>query len=347
MGGAVEQMPPELHLMRVTVAPELLATLAALDEVAWIDPWGEPQTDLNLAREFSGANYLEEQTGFTGQGVRGEVMDTGIDVNHPDFQHTGGVLIHAGNSGSPGHGTEVTGPVFGDGTGNPAARGMSPSGKIVFASFFDVTNRPAHTAELVDPEDVYQCVFQTNSWGSPHSTLYTAVSAEMDDMIFDNDLLILNSQGNTGNNLSRPESWGKNVVGVGGVNHNNTPTTSDDFHCCGSTGPAADGRVKPDLVHFYDDILTTGPGGGYVVAGGTSLSTPITAGYFGLFHQMWHNDVFHNEPAGTTVFESRPHFSLAKAAMINTARQWAFSGASANLGRMHQGWAARTSTRRC
>jgi hypothetical protein len=339
-GGAVAPWTGSGRLLRVHADAELVASLVALDAVAFVEPWTAPETDLSLARLFSGADYLEAQTGFTGQGVRGEVMDTGVDETHPDFQHTGGVLIHAGNSGTPAHGTASTGAVFGDGTGNAAARGMCPSGKIVFASFFDVVDRAAHTAELVDPLDVYQCVFQTNSWGSSHTTSYTSITAEMDDLIFDNDLLILNSQGNTGSSLGRPEAWAKNVLGIGGINHNNTLSTNDDLWTGASTGPAADGRIKPDLVHFFDNVLTTAPGGGYVITGGTSISTPITAGYFGLFFQMWHNDVFHNDPSGSTVFESRPHFSTAKAAMINTAFHWPFSGAAHNLARTKQGWGA-------
>ena len=55
---------------------------------------------------------------------------------------------------------------------------------------------------------------------------------------------------------------------------------------------------------------------------------------------MWHNDVFNNNPTGATAFDSAAHFETAKAAMINTAIPWSFSGANADLTRVHQGFGA-------
>jgi hypothetical protein len=53
---------------------------------------------------------------------------------------------------------------------------------------------------------------------------------------------------------------------------------------------------------------------------------------------MWHAGSFGNTPGAGTVFAARPHFTLAKAAMINTATPWNFSGSSANLSRAKQGF---------
>jgi hypothetical protein len=161
----------------------------------------------------------------------------------------------------------------------------------------------------------------------------------MDDILLSNDIVVVQSHGNSGSPEGRPESWAKNVVSSGGVNHNDTLTTGDDSWGGASSGPATDGRIKPDLAHFYDNIFTTGSGG-HTVFGGTSAATAINAGHFGLFFQMWHNNVWNNSATGTTVFESRPHARLARAAMINTARQWRFDGANHNLTRVHQGWGA-------
>src|SRR5262249_1032742 len=69
----------------------------------------------------------------------------------------------------------------------------------------------------------------------------------------------------------------------------------------------------------------------------TSAATPITAGHFGLFFQMWHNGIFGN-PVSDTVFNSRPHQSTARAFLINTAQQWDFSGTTDDRTRTHQGW---------
>jgi hypothetical protein len=70
---------------------------------------------------------------------------------------------------------------------------------------------------------------------------------------------------------------------------------------------------------------------------GTSSATPITAGHFGIFFQMWHNGVFGNPTAGS-VFDSRPHMTTAKAVMINTAVQWDMTLPGANTTRVRQGF---------
>ena len=127
---------------------------------------------------------------------------------------------------------------------------------------------------------------------------------------------------------------------MGGVNHQETLTKSDDFWGNASIGPAADGRVKPDLCHFYDTIFTTDDTvSGYIQFCCTSGATPIVAGHFGLFFQMWSEGIFGNDAdPEATVFENRPHSTTAKAVMINTADSYPFSGANANLTRTHQGW---------
>jgi len=151
------------------------------------------------------------------------------------------------------------------------------------------------------------------------------------------------SQSNAGDQMSRPQAWAKNIVSGGGMYHYDTLTKADDqWNYGASIGPASDGRIKPDLYHFYDDILTTTSGSptAYTTGfGGTSGATPIIAGHFGLFYQMWSDGIFGNtvDPQGT-VFENRPHMTTAKAMMINGADQYPFNGTTGDKTRMHQGW---------
>jgi hypothetical protein len=343
LGGAARAIFPEGFRFEVELTPEQLVAVMALPDVAGLDRWGPAEIDLDVVRQFSGADALEVATGFSGQGVRGECCDTGIQETHAEFQHDGGVLLHGPNGSYLYHGTQVAGVVFGGGV-VPKARGILPQGKIVFARYDDLYNgtksRYTHTAELLDPAGPYRCVFQTNSWGSPQTSSYTTVSQEMDDILFLHDIVITQSQSNTGSTLSRPQAWAKNIVAVGGVVHNNTVTRNDDSWGGASIGPATDGRIKPDLAHFYDGVYAASDGNTYSEFGGTSNATPCTVGHFGLFFQMWHNNVWNNNATGATVFDSRPSARLARAALINTAGQWAFSGAAHNLTRTHQGWGA-------
>ena len=340
-GGAVELEDAGKYLMRATLTPMQIAQLARHDRVLFIDRWGALEADMNISRELSGANYVETVAGFTGEGVRGEVYDLGFNTSHGDFASRP-LIIHD-NAGSDSHGAATSGIVFGDGTGNPAARGILPSGQGIVArsDTLGQASRYQHTGELL--EAPYYGVFQTSSVGSPRTFFYTTISADTDAALFDFDVLHCQSQSNAGNQDSRPQAWAKNILSGGGVRHYDTLDTSDDCWCNGaSVGPASDGRIKPDLCHFYDDTLTTTTGGpaAYTTSfGGTSGATPNICGYTGLFFQMWSEGVFGNEvDPGQSVFDNRCHMTTAKAVMINTATQYAFSGEGHDLTRVHQGW---------
>ncbi|MEW5882771.1 MAG: S8 family serine peptidase [Armatimonadota bacterium] len=340
LGALVHEYDRGGSLMVATLSPSQLLSAAKIDEVFWIDLWSAPETDMDIAREIGGANFIESVEGFTGQGVRGEVMDGNVRDTHVDLR-TPPLLFHGSRSGSSSHGTPTTGIVFGKGIGNRQGRGMLPDGQGIFADYdFARTIRYTHTMELL--EAPYFAVFQSNSWGDARTRSYTNISFQMDEIIFDADFLICQSQSNAGTQDSRPQAWAKNIVSVGGVYHRNTLTKSDDAWSGGaSIGPAADGRIKPDLTHFYDNIFTTSSSSdtSYTTGfGGTSGATPITAGHFGVMFQMWHKGVFGNFAPGHSVFEARPHFSTAKAIMINAADQYPFSGTGHDLTRVHQGW---------
>ncbi len=336
VGGAVDSMRGTGPLLDATLTPEQLRRVIRSDQVFFVDRWLPPRSYMDNVRADGGADYVESVDGFTGAGVRGEVMDTGLLTSHQAWQHP--PIIHGTNNGSISHGTSVYGVVFGDGTGNSAGRGMLPDAQGIFAQS-SFTDRPDHIAELV--QDPYYAVFQTNSWGSCCTTAYTTESMEIDQIIFDQDIVILQAQANTGSRSSDVSAWAKNNVSVGGIRHFNTLTRGDDaWSNAGSIGPADDGRVKPDLAYWYDSILTTSSSGGYTTGfGGTSAATPMTAGHFGLMFEMWSAGIFGNATArGGSVFDNRPHATTAKALMINTAEPYDFTGAAADLTRVHQGW---------
>ena len=295
---------------------------------------------MNIVRSSGGVNYIENAFGYRGEGVRGEVMDNGLRQTHNDLRSGNLPLIHNSlNTNEPSnHGTSTYGIVFGRGTVNPQGRGMLPEGQGIFADRDFLSDRYAHTARLVS--EPYNAVFQSNSWGTTPTQYYRTVSAELDDVVFLNDILIVHSQSNTGSRMSRPEAWAKNVVSVGGIYHFGTATYDDDLWNSGAShGPASDGRIKPDLAHFNDGIFTTSRASdsSYTDFTGTSAAVPITAGHFGIFYQMWHNGLFDN-PVGQSVFESRPHMTTAKAIMINTAEQWDMTRPGTDIRREHQGF---------
>ena len=342
-GARLAAWAPSGHILELWVTPQQLLRLAAHDEVMWIDAWTPDGDDMDLVRTDSGANWLETTHGTCGQGVRGEVLDSGVQQDHPDFD---GILMHT-TADVQSHGTSTYGIVFGngnrDGDGNAQGTGHLPSStgcasQGIFADYGVVTDRFAHTQQLKGSP--YFASFQSNSWGGGLTTLYDSVSAQMDDIIWRLDIAITQSQSNSGSRLSRSQAWAKNIISVGGVRHFNTLATADDSWTNGaSIGPAEDGRIKPDVSYWYDSIFTTTTGSGYTSGfGGTSAATPETAGVLGLMVQMWSDNVWGTNPTGTTVFERQPHASTIKALLMNNTWQYAFAGAAHDLTRVHQGW---------
>jgi serine protease AprX len=340
IGGLVNQVDSGKFLLQATLSPDQLWRVITWDEVHFVDRWGPYGKDMDKAREYGGADYIESVAGYDGYGVRGEVFDAGFNTGHGDFASR--PLIEHGSCGSDCHGASTSGIVFGDGTGDPTARGLLPAGQGIIGDYQTIgltgPTRYQHTGE--ETQDPYYCVFETSSVGSPQVNNYTTDSADTDAALFDFDIVHCQSQSNTGSTLSRPQAWAKNIVSGGAAYHYDTLDPADDCWCGGaSTGPATDGRIKPDLCGYYDKIHTTTCGGSTAYTddfGGTSGATPIIAGHFGLFFQMWADGIFGNEvdPAGT-VFDNRPHMTTAKAVMINNAHQYPLTS---DLSRVHQGW---------
>ncbi|MET9632520.1 S8 family serine peptidase [Lentzea sp. NPDC006480] len=339
-GGRVIVISDDREHIMATLDAGQAAQVAKLPAVIAIDPVSAPETDMAISRESSGANYVETAGGYRGQGVRGEVMDGGFRLTHQEFrarppvQHT--------TTDEIAHGTSTYGQIFASGVSAPH-RGVLSEGQGIMADYDSVADRYAHTKQLVDPAGRYRAVFQSNSWGGSLTTSYTSVSQAMDRIVFDHDILICQSQSNTGTRSSRPEAWAKNVLSVGGQRHYNTLSRADDkWSNTGSIGPAADGRIKPELSNFYDfiDTTTSGSDTAYTASfGGTSGATPITCGNAGLMFQMWADGVFDGAPGKKRdVFAARPHASTAKALLVNAADQFAFSGTAHDLTRVHQGW---------
>jgi hypothetical protein len=165
-GARLAQWYPSGHILELWVDPAQLRRLAAHDDVLWIDPWSPPENDMDLARQDSGADWLESTHGICGTGVRGEVLDSGLLQTHQDFD---GALMHT-TSIVDSHGTATFGIVFGngarDGDGNPMATGHLPSStgcpsQGIFGYYGAVTDRYAHTQQL--KQAPYFASFQSNA----------------------------------------------------------------------------------------------------------------------------------------------------------------------------------------
>lgn len=336
---------PGGSFLTARLTPYQLRQIIRWNQVFWVDAASQPEDDMSLVRSAGGADVLSGLTpAYNGEGIRAEVMDGGLRSTHFDFQRAPAVQVRS-NSSNMTHGTSTTGILFGSGSSDSSGKGLLPASQPIFgiynslAGFGGSTSRYNWTQALIAAP--FNGMFQSNSWGTTPTLAYGSYSTEMDQITFDLDFLVFQSQSNTGDQTSRPQAWAKNVVSVGGINHFNTVSTGDDQWTTASIGPAADGRVKPDICHWFDSIYcpTSSSNTAYTPGfGGTSAATPITAGFAGLFLQLWSDGVFGNTISASTPFDARPHTSLTKAFMINQATQYSFSGLNDNLGRFKQGW---------
>ena len=351
IGGTVVSEQFGSILMTVRLTGPQLQQAAGFDEVLWIDRWSPAELDMDNARIQGGGNYVESQSGYTGAGVNAHIYE-GIEATHPDF--TGTVTNVRSGGGADSHGHATAGIVFGNGNSNPAVRGMAPDCGKFYTQYSSVQG--SRWQVFSDLVNIHNVSHTTASWGSARTFFYTSISAEADDITFDHDLTWTQSQSNAGNQDSRPQAWAKNVFSVGGVAHGNNSNPGDDSWQNGgaSIGPASDGRIKPTMTAYYDNIGTSDRTGsaGYSAAnwtssfGGTSGATPIMAGHNVLAIQMFTDEVtpgfgpFGNQlrvPGGTS-HQNRPSAPTLKALQCISGSQYAFTGASSDNRREHQGW---------
>ena len=337
MGGVVHYTQPDLFRMEATLTPDQLLQVLNTNVVEYVDVWlGFGGHDMDIGRQLMGTNFVQSGgLNFSGQGVNGEIFDTENCMTHVEWRNT--PLLHSTSAAGSTHGSSCFGICFAQGT-SPQHKGHMPDGRGIFFLYTESTqfNGPKTRLQIAQESTSapYFSVFQTSSVGSPQVPNYTALSAEMDTVLLQTNYLHCQSQSNTGNQNSRPQAWAKNMVSGGAVQHNNNPNRSAHGVSGASIGPSPEGRIKPDLAGFYDNIATTSSCGYTSGFGGTSGGTPMVCGTIGIFFQMWHEGVFPGRGGLSTVFESRAKITTAKAAMIATAYRYPF----AQLNRFRQGW---------
>jgi serine protease AprX len=348
-GGTVTELCDGSTMLRASLTPAQLAALLTSDLVVWADPVTEVGFDMDNARIQGGGNYVETLGGYVGNGVRAEITEY-FQETHPDF--VGRFVVRGTNSVAT-HGHCTAGIVAGSGANNVAARGMMPGCTVIEGGY---TSAGSHYTQISgSPLAPWNSMQATSSWGSAQTPNYTSVSQAVDDALFDTDFVRTQSMSNLGNQNVRPEAWPKNTISVGGISHGNNSNPADDVWTSASIGPASDGRLKPEICAYYENVLTsdrTGTSGYNTSSGvagdytpsfsGTSSATPIVNGHVGLIQEMFTDGLFGNPlPMPATPanrFANRPHMATVKALLTNSAAQYTFSGTTANLSRYKQGW---------
>jgi serine protease AprX len=101
LGGRMDVVSASGQHLVATLRAEQVAAVARLPEVLAVGVLSAPESDMDTAREATGANFVETAGGYQGQGVRGEVMDGGLRTSHQEFRARPTVL-HGPNSTNTG-----------------------------------------------------------------------------------------------------------------------------------------------------------------------------------------------------------------------------------------------------
>ncbi|WP_293758250.1 S8 family serine peptidase [Vallitalea sp.] len=289
-------------------------------------------------------------------------IDTGVNNSgmHSDFQGRIDSIFPLGRATADdihGHGTHVAGSVLGDGTSsNGQIKGIAPQAHLVFQSVLDsnggLGGLPDDLNSLFQQAENEGAHIHTNSWGAPVNGQYTGSSQDVDEYVWNNkDMIILFAAGNEGdgysgtayNSIGSPGT-AKNCITVGATENYrpNMPNTKwgnigdnpNEIAPFSSRGNCDDGRIKPDIVAPGTWILSTkssvapasnywaGYNNYYAYMGGTSMSTPLTAGAVAAA-RGYMQDVWNHTPSA----------ALMKAAIINGGTDLGFGFPSKD-----QGW---------
>ncbi len=348
MGGIV--LSDNSRLLQVHINSSLIDSIAALENVEWIEKHHKPVILNNNASRIMNVTTIHQNYSLTGSGQIIGIADTGLDTGindesiHDDIE---GRIINISSWGdedasdTDGHGTHVAGSALGNGSlSGGKYSGTAPAAKLVFQAFGDGSDglhQDISLFELLSFAYARDARIHSNSWGSSNNS-YTTYAEVADEFMWNHtDMLVLFAAGNYGKNgnytVGSPAT-AKNILAIGATENlraekGSSGDNPDEIAYFSSRGPTADGRIKPDLVAPGTWIISTRSSEGvyksildenYAYMGGTSMATPLAAGTAALVRQYYMENL-----------SISPSAALIKATLINGADDLGYN-------RTIQGW---------
>jgi hypothetical protein len=305
-----------MKVIEVDCSRGQLAAIARLNWVCSIEEWHPAETE-NDKCQWVAQDWTENQRNIWSQGIFGmdEILgytDTGLDVAHWAFYDpvvaitdTGEFPTHrkvvvykhyppaSGVGDANGHGTHVGGTMAGEDSingGSSVYDGHSKEARIVHLSPIpqppgDDFTVPLNmiTNDLNNPELRPSTI--GNSWWTGTKGQYSNAAATFDRFSWKNkDIQTIKSCGNQGHSsqhqITEPGN-AKNILAAAALQNGTSATSLSSFS---SSGPAPDGRIKPDISVPGEEIMSVRAGtqNGYVSMSGTSMASPATNGCVGL-----------------------------------------------------------------
>jgi len=280
-----------------------------------VPPAPEPESIPGRAQHRGNTLSKGPGHGFDGAGVVVAVADDGT-VSHEDQR--GRITQHLStNIGN--HGDMVTGIATGAGNINPLAMGAAPGAMLHLYSidgYPHIEQAPQNYTELGTSITI-------TSYSESAGGTYTVSAQNMDGQAIEHPKImhVLSAGNNSGDaassiytgivysdgtrpcNITGGRKASKSAIAVGNVHDN------DEIRASSSRGPAADGRIKPDICSHGQGQLSTNTNNTYQYGGGTSAAAPGVGGGLATLAHVYKS--VHNG--------QDPDAGLMKASLLNAA----------------------------
>jgi len=279
------------------------------------DPMITEQWDLTTLQAVRAWSYLPDHyltaaSAGTGAGrVKVALIDTGVDCTHPDFMNAGGTSTNSAQGGqldwadskaiepttvsspacpwedSNGHGTHTGGTIAaGTDNGTGVASVGYPLQIIVYQVFQTIAGQygasDADIATAIDNAISAGAQVISMSLGGPgySQTMQTAM-----DWAWQNNVLVVASAGNSGDNSLQYPAGGNHVLGVAATDSNNAYASFSTYgNWIKIAGPGV------NVLSTLPTYAASGNfGTNYGVLSGTSMATPHVAAVAGLLYMLY------------------------------------------------------------
>jgi subtilisin family serine protease len=232
--------------------------------------------DIDADRQI-GASSVWQEHNATGKGVVVAVLDTGVDVDHPEISGSVvGGLSFIGYSDTVfydddhGHGTQVSGIITSDGL-DELSKGVAPdagiwTGKVCNKAGSCWESDVASAIEYVVDNNIARVItLSLGRKGTQSPNCNQDYLAKKVNWASQNQVVVVAAAGNSGSDISSP-ACASEAIAVGSVDKTDYLATTS------GRGRALD-LVAPG-VNIYSTVLD----GGYASWSGTSMATPMVSG---------------------------------------------------------------------
>jgi hypothetical protein len=266
-GYEIDEFNSFSNSVTLSIDPADLSSLSEINEVWYIEPIDPPGIPENkTARTLHRSNVINTNYAsgrhYNGEGVVVMMQDDGYVQPHIDRNGRIDESFCNGcsTSAADDHGDHCSGTIMGAGNLDPQAKGMADAAFLYTMGYS--TNNYTSSSAIPLLHTNYGVVITSTSYSNGTNAGYTSLASDIDQQVnLYPTLTHVFSAGNDGSaNTGLGNGWAnttgghkqaKNVIAVANLDENGNLANSS------SRGPAADGRIKPDIGAKGSSVFST------------------------------------------------------------------------------------------